>query len=203
MPQFNPLPSFERLHELFKLVDISEEEYGTQSGLIRKINVRGRNGKAGSIAGCRRIGGAYKNRTDWIVSVDHKLYLVARVIYFMVNKVDPGQLSIDHIDQNPDNNNINNLRLATSSQQKQNMPMLRNNTSGARGVSQIKGKQKWEANIEVNYRKINLGYHLCKIEAAKAYNKACVQYFREQAHTKVNNLRLLKCDCSGCQNRPA
>ena len=73
---------------------------------------------------------------------------------------------IDHIDNNPQNNNISNLRWATDSQNNENKSMMTNNTSGVKGVCWSKASNKWKARINIDGIAIHLGY-FTDIEDAK------------------------------------
>jgi hypothetical protein len=78
---------------------------------------------------------------------------------------------IDHIDGNPSNNRIRNLRDATMSMNARNAAKPTHNTSGYIGVSWYKRRQKWLAHITISNRQIYLGLHNC-IEDAIAARKA-------------------------------
>ena len=96
-----------------------------------------------------------------------------------------GGAEIDHIDGNPSNNAIANLRLATSSQQKQNKRVQSNNRSGLKGAfyhACRKGK-KWRSQIKVGDKLIFLGYFHTPEEAHAAYCEAAREYFGEFART--------------------
>ena len=73
---------------------------------------------------------------------------------------------IDHIDNNPQNNNISNLRWATDSQNNQNKSMMTNNTSGVKGVCWSKASNKWMSRINIDGIAIHLGV-FTDIEDAK------------------------------------
>lgn len=88
---------------------------------------------------------------------------------------------VDHIDRNIFNNKRSNLRLVSNSENAMNRPKQGNNTSGYKGVSWNRIKNKWEAYISVNRKRKFLGYFECKIEAAKAYNKAALEKHGEFA----------------------
>jgi len=88
---------------------------------------------------------------------------------------------IDHEDRNPLNNQRDNLRSATRSQNKANGKIPKNNTSGYKGVSWDKATQKWYAKITVNKKQINLGRFINKEDAARAYDRAAIKYFGEFA----------------------
>jgi len=65
---------------------------------------------------------------------------------------------IDHIDGNPNNNAISNLRLSTSSQNKCNTKLRKDNTSGVKGLHWYKAYSKWQVNIGINKKTKCLGY---------------------------------------------
>lgn len=80
---------------------------------------------------------------------------------------------IDHKDRNGLNNQRENLRYATSSQQKMNKGLGMNNTSGYKGVSYDVRRNLYRAYIGTKF----LGRFHNKIDAALAYNTAAsVQY---------------------------
>ncbi len=95
----------------------------------------------------------------------------------------PNDMEIDHIDGNPRNNALTNLRLATSSQQKMNRGVQTNSQSGLKGAyyhAIHKGK-KWRSQIKVGPKLIFLGYYHTPDEAHQAYVKACLEYHGEFA----------------------
>lgn len=79
---------------------------------------------------------------------------VHRVIYLMHHKVLPPQ--IDHINRNKTDNRIDNLRMATQSEQNCNKGKRTNNTSGYTGVVRAK-TGKWEARIGKHKKMYYLG----------------------------------------------
>lgn len=94
----------------------------------------------------------------------------------------PEDKEIDHKDRNRLNCKKENLRLATSSENKTNEDMRRNNTSGYKGVSFHKASNNWRADIMIKGKRVSLGYFKDINEAALAYNKAAKQYFGEFAY---------------------
>ena len=91
-----------------------------------------------------------------------------------------GQLNVDHKDRNFLNNQKNNLRLATQSQNQANN-FYTNNTSGYKGVCWKADRAKWYAQIRVNHQQINIGSFRDIKDAARAYNQAAIKHFGEFA----------------------
>ena len=113
------------------------------------------------------------------VRVYGKLLLAHRIIWEMFNGPIPEGMEVDHIDTNPSNNDISNLRLATSSNNKWNMNRPSHNTSGFKGVSLFKATGKYEAYIKFNGRKIHLGFFDTPELAHEAYKLAADKMFME------------------------
>jgi len=106
-----------------------------------------------------------------------------RLAWIYVNGLTIGGGEVDHRDTNPSNNAIDNLRLATSSEQKQNKRVQSNNRSGLKGAyyhACHKGK-KWRSQIKVGDRLIFLGYFHTAEQAHQAYAAAAVVHFGEFA----------------------
>ncbi len=72
---------------------------------------------------------------------------------------------IDHIDNNKLNNNLSNLRFATTKENAQNKKVSINNTSGSKGVYWKKQTNKWGASIMIDGIQIHLGYFVNKEDA--------------------------------------
>jgi hypothetical protein len=95
----------------------------------------------------------------------------------------PPDLQVDHRDGDGLNNRRRgkdgNLRLASNAQNGRNGRFRRNNTSGHKGVSWDKAKQKWEAYIMLNGKQRRLGRYLNINDAAAAYAKASAELHGE------------------------
>lgn len=83
----------------------------------------------------------------------------------------PIGLVIDHIDGNPQNNRLENLRLVTQKTNSRNCRISTNNRSGHLGVYWDVRDRKWFAEIGVDGRKIKLGSSTDK-EAVVALRKS-------------------------------
>ena len=90
------------------------------------------------------------------VRVNKKLHRVHRLIWCMFHGYEPSE--IDHINRNRADNRIENLREVSRTQNNYNHPMRTDNTSGVRGVSWNKIKNKWRVYINVEKQRLELGH---------------------------------------------
>jgi len=195
------MPPLERLNELLKVVEIPPDKYGVWSGLVWQVSRRGP-ARAGSVAGTLRTHSRLPRRRDWYVRVDGLTYLASRIIYYMMHGEDLGNIQVDHKDQNTLNNNKWNLRLDVAGDiQKANVPMLRNNTSGVRGVSWHKLGGKWMARAEIKGKQTYLGLFVCKIEAARVVNAKWTELGWHKLGRKLNDLEAIECNCGSCKRK--
>jgi hypothetical protein len=95
--------------------------------------------------------------------INNTLYYVHRVIYKLCTGDEPNL--IDHINGNPVDNRIENLRSVNNTENMRNSKKFKTNTSGHVGVSWSKSANKWQAYIWDNKLKVNLGY-FCDINDA-------------------------------------
>ena len=89
------------------------------------------------------------------IIIKGKKYQAHRLIYQMFNEQwditdNSRDNSVDHADNDKLNNNIDNLRVATISQQQHNRGNMKNNTSGHKGVSWHKQHKKWQVLVKLN-----------------------------------------------------
>ena len=78
--------------------------------------------------------------------VSNKLYLAHILIWWYMTEAYPDQ-QIDHINTIRDDNRWINLRLSTQSQNIQNASMYITNTSGVKGLSFDKARNRWQCAI--------------------------------------------------------
>jgi hypothetical protein len=105
-----------------------------------------------------------------------KFHKVHRIIWKMFYGPIPPGYCIDHINGNPSDNRLENLRLATRSENRCNSKKPRTNTSGLKGAFWNKKTQKWKAQIRILGRQKHLGYFLTAEEAHAAYLAAANIY---------------------------
>tara|TARA_R110002153_G_scaffold258763_1_gene418236 strand:+ start:37 stop:519 length:483 start_codon:yes stop_codon:yes gene_type:complete len=79
------------------------------------------------------------------------------------------KLVVDHIDNNPLNNRLNNIKIVTT---RENTSKNRTGSSEYTGVSWRKDYRKWHSQIRINKKAKHLGYFTDELEAAEAYKIA-------------------------------
>jgi hypothetical protein len=142
------------LHEVF--------DYDPELGALIWKECHGRRHK-GQIAGTIKPNGygqiSYKDGLG-----PNRVYSVHRLIWVYHRGDIPAGLVIDHIDRNPRNNLINNLRLATPYENACNTSHP--NKHGFRGVT--KRKNRWITTIKIKGEIIQVGSFKTLEEAAEA-----------------------------------
>jgi hypothetical protein len=107
----------------------------------------------------------YKNKKLKTIKV-HQLVAMA----FLGHKPNGFILVVDHIDNNPLNNNVENLQLVSN--RVNTSKDKKNKTSKHTGVCFKNANKKWLANIRKDGKKIHLGYFNCETKAFLAYQLA-------------------------------
>lgn len=131
--------------------------------------------KVGDIAGHRCKVAGYIT-----VRINKKSYYAHRLVFLMHKGYLPK--TIDHINGDPADNHIENLRAASTQQNQHNRRMSKNNTSGYKGVSWNNSLKKWYAYIHLESKRIHLGTFNTAEEADAVVRKA-----REELHGTFAN----------------
>jgi hypothetical protein len=138
----------ERVRELF--------DYREDGALVWKVAQRG-GVKAGSMAGGLTHGYAG-------VRIAGRHYYIHRVVWLWHCGYMPEGI-VDHINRDPLDNRVENLREVSHSCNHRNTTNNRANTSGVKGVYRTGTDQMWRAQIKVAGRILYLGRHTDFLEA--------------------------------------
>lgn len=107
------------------------------------------------------------------ITVNGKMMLAHRIAWLMQYGEDPEGKLIDHVNGDRLDNRIENLRIATYSQNSANAKRHSRNTSGLKGASKVVKDGiwtgRWQASITFNRKQINLGSFKTKEAAHAAY----------------------------------
>jgi hypothetical protein len=131
----------------------------------------------------RKVGdkvGYVVNEGYVVAKIKGKSYLVHRLIYMMHNGYIPDQ--IDHIDSNPANNKIENLRNVTGSQNCMNKKISKRNSSGYKNIHYVKAINKWRVQIKIKGKPLSFGCYedveLADLVAQEVRNKYAGEFAR-------------------------
>lgn len=156
--KFIPLPSQARLKELF--------DYNEETGeLSWKIAPHYLPYLLGQVAGSNSHG--YR-----VIRIDGTLYKAHRLIWMFIKGQDPEHLTIDHINHNPSDNRIENLRLATQQEQSRYRP-------NAVGAYIHRPTGRYRARIRIDGRLKSLGLYNTLEEASAVYHAKAREVFGE------------------------
>ena len=111
-----------------------------------------------------------------------KDHYATKIIWLIVHGREPLKgYVIDHINRDPTDNRLVNLRECTKSQNGINRGNNTNNRTGYKGVSYNKRDRKFVAWIKCNYVNNYLGSYDTAKEAAQAYKMKAIELFGEFA----------------------
>lgn len=126
---------------------IASLSYDPLTGLITwKEGTR----RAGKEAGCST------KRGHRLINRNSTVYLAHRVAWLLHHGVWPSE-GLDHVDGNPANNRMSNLREASQSINNKNRKLNSNSKSGVSGVAWCSISKKWRAYINVDHKQTTLG----------------------------------------------
>ena len=147
--------------------------YNAETGIFTwNVNLRGKAAKIGFVAGTPSIRGSVH------ITVDGKKYLAHRLVWLYIYGEFPDDM-LDHIDGNPLNNKITNLRECNNTQNGRNRLAQNNNTSGFKGVSWHKTRGKWRASITLHGKHHHIGHFDSAEKASSAYESYTKEIYGE------------------------
>jgi len=155
-------------------------KYSPEAGNFIWNAVVGRRIKAGNLAGTPQKRGSIS------IKIGGRQYLAHRLVWLYVHGEFPSNL-IDHIDGNPSNNRLDNIRECTNSENLKNQATSKRNTSGFKGVTFHKLTGKWQAGARLNGKRIHLGLFSTPEEASQVYND-----FAKENHGEFYRNTLIK-----------
>jgi hypothetical protein len=147
--------------ELFRRIDGYDNYYVSNKGNVK-------NNKTNKIMKPFNDTGGYK-QLNLYKNGKRKMFLIHRLVAIAFIENPDNKKVIDHIDKNKANNNVKNLRWATSKVNKFNQCKYKNNTSGFKGVSFNKKANKYEARININGKTKYLKHYETPEEASEKY----------------------------------
>ena len=167
------LPSQARLKELF--------DYDAENGVLVWIDP--------TPSQLPFIDRKRNNQHRKVTRVDGSQYFESRLIWKWHFGTEP--FLVDHIDRNPQNNKIENLREGDSAQNQYNRELDRRNKSGARGVHHIYSKYHnrdiWRVSVQYQNKRHRKEFPYTD------QGKAAAIAWREQ---KIKELNLQEWDCT-------
>ena len=152
--------------EIFKAI----ANYDKATGVITN--------RQGKVIGGKPAGGKYGQ----VNITKHGRYLSHRVAWFLYYGEQPPNI-IDHINGDPTDNRIENLRAATVAENLRNQATRKDNTSGFKGVCACPSGNGWTASIRAG-KVIHIGTYATKDEAAIAYAAASKVLHKEFGRLK-------------------
>jgi hypothetical protein len=131
--------------------------------------------KTGKVCGTTRYDGCVQ------MGVDGMLYRAARLAWLYVSGEWPEHV-VDHINGNPGDNRIANLRAATVAENRQNSRIKNQNRTGYKGV-QCERPGCYSARITFGGKMIRLGTFRTPDDAHRAYCEAASKHFGQFSNT--------------------
>jgi hypothetical protein len=140
------------------------EYFEYEDGELIRLHSNNQHKHVGSENSCGYVQFEHQGRT----------YMLHRIIWEMHYGAISKDTQIDHIDRNPYNNRIENLRICTQNQNQINARIPKNNTSGFKGVLKTPNG-KFQARLGYNGVKLYLGL----FDTAEAANEKVIAKTRE------------------------
>lgn len=161
--------------------ELLKEYFEYRDGGLYWIKVASYRGKIGTKAGYIS---KHKNDSRNVIGLLKGIqYFAARLIFLYHHNYLPKV--VDHIDRDSMNDRIENLREATQQDNLHNSTSKKGSSSQYLGVSWCKRDKKWKAQICIDWKQTFIGRFKTEVEAALAYNRMAVKYFKEFANLNI------------------
>lgn len=147
-------------------------EYKPETGEFIRRTKTGKKGNVGSAVGWKIADGR------WMISVDGIKMRRSVAAWLYVNGAIPKN-DIDHVNRDPSDDRLQNLREATRQQNMANKTIHKNNSCGFKGVHLHKQTGKWRATVRFNRKNKHIGLFSTKEEAHQAYVEEASRLFGE------------------------
>lgn len=145
---------YSKRHKKYIIARISEESFGLVKNMTWTLN----------------------NNGYLITRINKKYVLLHR---YVLKLTSDDKCCVDHINRNIFDNRIVNLRKVTSSINIINSKIMSNNTSGYKGITWDKTRDKWKVSLSMNKHTYNIGRFDDLESAIKARREAEEKYHRE------------------------
>lgn len=165
------------MSEIFD-VEMAKEylSYDPETGVFRWIKKSSNRAVVGSVAGCRD-----KRHNYIVIRLNGVLFRDQRLACAM-SGVDIEGKVVDHINGDPSDNRLVNLRACSHSENMKNLSSHNDNVySGWKGVSKDPRSGKWYSRIHLDGKTLYLGSFSDEREAAEAYLFAALEHSGEYA----------------------
>ena len=148
--------------------------YDPITGIFKWIIKPSKRIKIGSVAG-NSTSRYHKIEIDNVQYLSHRLAWLYVYGYFPIN-------NIDHINHNPFDNRIENLREVTLQENQKNRSKNKNNTSGVTGIYWIESRKRWRVSISNAGKNNFIGNFKIKEDAIEARKQAEIELGYHQNH---------------------
>lgn len=145
-------------------------DYVEETGQLIRLSGRSAGKAAGSKLWC-----ASGKKSKVQVTINGWVYPAHRIIWVMMNGPLLSSDFIDHVNGDPFDNRLCNLRLCTNKTNQWNRLAPKNSSTGIKGVTWSGRLKKWKSTIRAHGNYSHLGYFSTKGEAALACAKASLK----------------------------
>ena len=158
---------FEYFNNKFYIDPTSPSNLSYKVDVYAGVNLRSLMIKAGSHCLSKCPDGS------WQLSDNHKCLKTHRVVYLLAHGKISSEMIIDHINGNPSDNRIENLREITMEANRRNTAMHRGNTSGVSGISVGKNGIYTASVKTLDNKRLTKTFSINKYGKEEAFRLAC------------------------------